>query len=286
MRIIDQIHERSAFTPTEREIATFLEENSKDAINLSLDELSQRIYVSKSTVIRFCKKLGFKGHKELCVELAKELNTYLLDDRRIDPSFPYQAGDDKKMIADKVYALSYGALVQTYQELNLDQLYRIAKGMHDKSNVRIYVAEEDMSIAQNFTDALRELGVNVQLSVLSNASVQQAASQPIDSAAMFIAYHTRENAAVQAAKILSMKKIPLYVIAGPFKGMLGTYAQEMVAASIYVPEPKAVSISSRNSINLILNIIYAYYYSLDLEKNENSLKERYNLTKGLLEGNH
>ena len=74
MRIIDQIHERSAFTPTEREIATFLEENSKEAVNLSLDELSEKIFVSKSTVIRFCKKLGFKGHKELCVELAKELS--------------------------------------------------------------------------------------------------------------------------------------------------------------------------------------------------------------------
>lgn len=286
MRIIDQIHERSAFTPTEREIATFLEENSKEATNMSLDELSEHIFVSKSTVIRFCKKLGFKGHKELCVELAKELSTYLMDDRRIDASFPYTSGDDKKMLADKAYALNYGALVQTYQDLDLDQLYRMAKTMHEKSLIRVYSFDENIQIVQSFVDSLAANGVNVTLCPLTNGSVQQAASQTADSVALFVTYHTRESAAIQAAKILSTKKVPLFVITGPFKGMLSTYAQEKVSASIYEGDPKSVSISSRNAIGLILDILYAYYYSLDIEKNERIIKERYNLTKEILGGNH
>lgn len=286
MRIIDQIHERSAFTPTEREIATFLEENSKEAINLSLDELSEKIFVSKSTVIRFCKKLGFKGHKELCVELAKELSTYLMDDRRIDPSFPYALGDDKKILADKVYALNYGALVQTYQDLDFDQLYRIAKTMHDKSLIRVYSFDENINVVQAFVNALRENGTNITLCPFTSGSVQQAAAQTTDSVALFVAYHTRESAAIQAAKILSTKKVPLFVITGPFKGMLSTYAQEKVSASIYEGDPKSVSISSRNAICLILDILYAYYYSLDVEKNERLIRDRYNLTKEILEGNH
>ncbi len=286
MRIIDQIHERSAFTPTEREIATFLEENSKEAVNLSLDELSEKIFVSKSTVIRFCKKLGFKGHKELCVELAKELSMYLMDDRRIDSSFPYKPGDDRKTMAEKVYALSYGSLVQTYQDLDLDQIYRVAKAMHDKSSVKVYAFDENISYIRAFVDELRELGGNISLCALSTVSVQQAASQTADSAALFIAYHSRETVMIQTARILSAKKIPLYVITGPFKGMLSTYAQEMIAASIYESEPKAVSISSRKAISLILDILYAYYYSFDLEKNDRSIQERYSVAKGILEGNH
>ena len=286
MRIIDQIHERSAFTPTEREIATFLEENSKEAINLSLDELSEKIFVSKSTVIRFCKKLGFKGHKELCVELAKELSTYLMDDRRIDPSFPYKAGDDKKILADKAYALSYGALVQTYQDLDLEQLYRIAKVMHDKNRIYVYTFDENIYIVQAFVNGMRANGVNINLCPLSNGSVQMAAAQTPESVALFVTYHTRESSAIQAAKILSSRKVPLFVITGPFKGMLSTYAQEKVSVSIYEGEPKSVSISSRYAMSLILDILYAYFYSIDLEKNERSIQERYNLVKGIIEGNH
>jgi DNA-binding MurR/RpiR family transcriptional regulator len=286
MRIIDQIHERSAFTPTEREIATFLEENSKEATNLSLDELSERIFVSKSTVIRFCKKLGFKGHKELCVELAKELSTYLMDDRRIDASFPYKLGDDKKMLADKVYALNYGALVQTYQDLDLDQLYRMAKTMHEKKAIRVYSFDDNVNVVQAFTDAMREIGANINLCPFSSMSIQQAASQTPDSVALFVTYHTREASAIQSAKILSGRKVPLFVITGPFKGMLSTYAQEKVSASIYEGEPKSVSISSRNAICLILDILYSYYYSFDIEKHERSIQERYDLSKGIIEGNH
>jgi DNA-binding MurR/RpiR family transcriptional regulator len=286
MRVIDQIHERSAFTPTEREIASFLEENSQEAINLSLEELSNRIFVSKSTVIRFCKKLGFKGHKELCIELSKELSVYLMDDRRIDSSFPYEAGDDQKTLADKVYALSYGALAQTYQDLDRQQLYRVAKAMHDHANIVIYTSEENVDYLQPFAESLNELGANARLCALSSSSVQRAAQQPSDSVSLFIIYRTKDAFAVQTARILAIRKIPLFVITGPFKGMFSTYGQEVISASIYESEPKAVSISSRKAVGLILDILHAYYYSFDLEKNDRAIKDRFDLAKGVIDSNH
>jgi DNA-binding MurR/RpiR family transcriptional regulator len=286
MRVIDQIHERSAFTPTEREIASFLEENSQEAINLSLEELSNRIFVSKSTVIRFCKKLGFKGHKELCIELSKELSVYLIDDRRIDSSFPYEAGDDQKTLADKVYALSYGALAQTYQDLDRQQLYRVAKAMHDHTNIVIYTSDENVDYLQPFAESLNELGANARLYALSSSSVQRAAQQPSDSVSLFIIYRTKDTAAVQTARLLAIRKIPLFVITGPFKGMFSTYGQEVISASIYESEPKAVSISSRKAVGLILDILHAYYYSFDLEKNDRAIKDRFDLAKGVIDSNH
>lgn len=286
MRVIDQIHERSAFTPTEREIASFLEENSQEAINLSLEELSNRIFVSKSTVIRFCKKLGFKGHKELCIELSKELSVYLMDDRRIDSSFPYEAGDDQKMLADKVYALSYGALAQTYQDLDRQQLYRVAKAMHDHTNIAIYTSDENVDYLQPFAESLNELGANARIYALSSSSVHRAAQQPSDSVSLFIIYRTKDTAAVQTARLLAIRKIPLFVITGPFKGMFSAYGQEVISASIYESEPKAVSISSRKAVGLILDILHAYYYSFDVEKNDRAIKDRFDLAKGVIDSNH
>ncbi len=286
MRVIDQIHERSAFTPTEREIASFLEENSQEAINLSLEELSNRIFVSKSTVIRFCKKLGFKGHKELCIELSKELSVYLIDDRRIDSSFPYEAGDDQKTLAEKVYALSYGALAQTYQDLDRQQLYRVAKAMHDHTYIAIYTSDENVDYLQPFAESLNELGANARIYALSSSSVHRAAQQPSDSVSLFIIYRTKDTAAVQTARLLAIRKIPLFVITGPFKGMFSAYGQEVISASIYESEPKAVSISSRKAVGLILDILHAYYYSFDVEKNDRAIKDRFDLAKGVIDSNH
>lgn len=283
MRVIDQIHERSAFTPTEREIASFLEENSKDAIDLSLDELSERIFVSKSTIIRFCKKLGFKGHKDLCVELSKELSVYLMNDRRIDSSFPYSKEDDPKTLADKTYALCYGALAQTYQDLDSQQIYRIAKKICDVKTLWIYTSFDNIPYLQMYAEQFVELGIKAKIAVLSNDGLQKAASQPLDSVALFVVYHTKDSSVIQTAKMLSEKKIPIYVIMGPFRGLLSTYGDEVITLSIYESEPKVVSISSRNSICLTMDILYAFCYSTNLEKNNRTIKEKYDLIREIIE---
>ena len=57
MRISSKIKDRESFTPTENEIIRFIQTNSDQAVNMTLDELAETIYVSKSTIIRFCKKL-------------------------------------------------------------------------------------------------------------------------------------------------------------------------------------------------------------------------------------
>ena len=59
MKIADKIKNREEFTPTENTIAKYLQENSRDVVGMSLDELANTLYVSKSSIIRFCKKLGF-----------------------------------------------------------------------------------------------------------------------------------------------------------------------------------------------------------------------------------
>ena len=103
MRIIDKIRNRENFTPTESALASYLQEHPKEATNLSLNELSDTLHASKSSIIRFCKKLGYKGHKELCVQLAKELDTFVFNGKELNYSVPYELSDSKKMIADICY---------------------------------------------------------------------------------------------------------------------------------------------------------------------------------------
>lgn len=284
MRIIDQIHERSAFTPSERDLAAYLEEHSKEAINLSLDEVSSEIFVSKSTIIRFCKKLGFKGYKELCVQLAKELSTYILDDRTIDSSFPFSVKDDKKALADKVYALSYGAIVQTYQDLDLNQIERLAKAIHEASEVYIYATNDCLLMAKALSDGLQVFGYNVHYSLMGDTSYQVASLQSKNSIALFINYRSRAHSSQTALKILDEKHIPIYAIQGPFKSLINNYAQDVITTNTYEGNPKVVNISSRNSMTFILDVLYAYVYAIDLEKNEKTVKDRYALTRSIVEG--
>ena len=47
MRIIDKIRSRENLTPTESTLAIFLQEHSKEATNMSLNELAETLHASK-----------------------------------------------------------------------------------------------------------------------------------------------------------------------------------------------------------------------------------------------
>ena len=96
MLVKDRVKKREDFTPTEVTIADFILEHTKEVIDLPLEQLASTLYVSKSSIIRFCKKLGFKGHKELCVQLAKEMNTFLVTNETITGSAPFGRNETKE----------------------------------------------------------------------------------------------------------------------------------------------------------------------------------------------
>ena len=74
MLLIEKMKHKEDFTALERQISEYILEHRNEIFELSLAEFSKRLYVSKATMIRYFKKLGFASYRELCVELAKELS--------------------------------------------------------------------------------------------------------------------------------------------------------------------------------------------------------------------
>ncbi|MBU5590245.1 MurR/RpiR family transcriptional regulator [Clostridium sp. MSJ-4] len=52
-------------THLERKIVEYIVENPENVLYLTAMELAQKVYASKTTIINFCKKLGFDGYSEL-----------------------------------------------------------------------------------------------------------------------------------------------------------------------------------------------------------------------------
>ncbi len=56
----------------ERTIAEYIASDPKASVSPSIDELSKKIGVSESTMVRFVRKLGFTGYQEFRICLARE----------------------------------------------------------------------------------------------------------------------------------------------------------------------------------------------------------------------
>lgn len=271
MRIADKIRNRESWTPTESTIGLYLQEHSKEAAYMSLNELSEVLHASKSSIIRFCKKLGYKGHKELCMEMVKELDAFVLNDAEINFSIPFDANDDKKTIAEKTYILSVGALQETWGDLDIEQIAKCARAIRDKKNVYLYAGEDGYLITKDFQLKLETIGIYAHLRSTPGMNVQQACIEESDSVALFVYYSEKSDELLKVARILQAKKIPIILITGPEKGAISKYAQEILSVSYYEPSPKIAGFGSFVSMQMILNIMYAFIFNMDYEKNINAI---------------
>ena len=70
--IFEQAH--SLFlTPTESEILDWFENHFPQCLYMNLEEMSDQLYTSSATIVRFCQKLGFKGFNEFKYQLRQQL---------------------------------------------------------------------------------------------------------------------------------------------------------------------------------------------------------------------
>lgn len=59
--ILEQLKQALDFTNSEKAIATYLLQCTKEAVHLSSKDLATVSFISKSIVLRLCKKLGFNN---------------------------------------------------------------------------------------------------------------------------------------------------------------------------------------------------------------------------------
>ncbi|MGN0356982.1 MAG: MurR/RpiR family transcriptional regulator [Blautia sp.] len=71
--LLEQAHSYP-LTDMEKNILSYFEDNLATAVFMNLEELSQALFTSNATVVRFCKKIGLNGFNEFKYELKKELS--------------------------------------------------------------------------------------------------------------------------------------------------------------------------------------------------------------------
>lgn len=65
----------SAFTKSERKVADTVLGDPQSAVYSSITDLAERAGVGETSVIRFCRKLGFQGYQEFKLAVAQNLTT-------------------------------------------------------------------------------------------------------------------------------------------------------------------------------------------------------------------
>lgn len=161
MKLEKRIELCDSMTPLESEIASYIL-NNKDAVTkLKIQELADILFISKSSIHHFVKKIGFNGFNDLKVSIAKENADLLENNSYINVNYPFQAKDNPRQIAFKLLELYEKAIKDTFEYVDLDQIKAVSQLIDSADVIDVYTHAHNSNIAENFQDKMLTIGKSV-----------------------------------------------------------------------------------------------------------------------------
>lgn len=268
MKLEKRIELCDSMTPLESEIASYIL-NNKDAVTkLKIQELADILFISKSAIHRFVKKIGFNGFNDLKVSIAKENADLLENNSYINVNYPFQAKDNPRQIAFKLLELYEKAIKDTFEYVDLDQIKAVSQLIDSADVIDVYTHAHNSNIAENFQDKMLTIGrsVNCPSSFYNQRLTVLASDQK--HVAIILSYSGKATFISPIVKKLYEKGVKVIQI-----GKAGSnYYSQYVTYHLSISDSennrdRTSQFSSHIAMQYIMDVLYGCIYNEKRKKN-------------------
>lgn len=284
--IIEQLFANPKLTESEKQIADFIEQNPRIVINLSLEELSEKCFISQASIIRLCKKLGTKGFADFKIKLASELTSFALDNEKIQVDIPISSTSNCEDVAKTFFNLSLQTLETTFKELDYEKINTAAKLISDADLISIYGRGESLILAEDFHYKLIRIGLNSTLETLNGFQEAKCLrnESSLKKLAIVISHYCNSRQLHYIVDELISNKIPFILLTAQEKAWpFDTLATIALKISSSESRYKIGSFASRNAMLFLLDCLYGQVFALNYHENLENLT---NFSQRKLERNY
>ena len=268
MKLEKRIELCDSMTPLESEIASYIL-NNKDAVTkLKIQELADILFISKSAIHRFVKKIGFNGFNDLKVSIAKENADLLENNSYINVNYPFQAKDNPRQIAFKLLELYEKAIKDTFEYVDLDQIKAVSQLIDSADVIDVYTHAHNSNIAENFQDKMLTIGksVNCPSSFYNQRLIVLASDQK--HVAIILSYSGKATFILPIVKKLYEKGVKVIQIGKAGSNYYSQYVTYHLSISDSENNRDRMSqFSSHIAMQYIMDVLYGCIYNVRRKKN-------------------
>ena len=136
MQLISRLKQNSNFTNAEIDLANFILQNIETVTKMTIQDLSDNSFVSRPTIIRFYKKLGYDTYFDFRIQLESELKIY--NKKLVDSNKPFNESDSYLNIADTISSLTKQIVDSCYNLLDENTLKSVVETLYNSNRIFIY----------------------------------------------------------------------------------------------------------------------------------------------------
>lgn len=268
MKLEKRIELCDSMTPLESEIASYILNNKDVVMKLKIQELADTLFISKSAIHRFVKKIGFNGFNDLKVSIAKEDADLLENNSYINVNYPFQAKDNPRQIAFKLLELYEKAIKDTFEYVDLDQIKAVSQLIDSADVVDIYTHAHNSNIAENFQDKMLTIGKSVNCpSSFYNQRLTVLASDK-KHVAIILSYSGKATFILPIVKKLYEKGVKVIQIGKAGSNYYSQYVTYHLSISDSENNRDRMSqFSSHIAMQYIMDVLYGCIYNERRKKN-------------------
>lgn len=268
MKLEKRIELCDSMTPLESEIASYILKNKDAVTKLKIQELADILFISKSAIHRFVKKIGFNGFNDLKVSIAKENADLLENSSYINVNYPFQAKDNPRQIAFKLLELYEKTIKDTFEYVDLDQIKAVSQLIDSADVIDVYTHAHNSNIAENFQDKMLTIGrsVNCPSSFYNQRLTVLASDQK--HVAIILSYSGKATFILPIVKKLYEKGVKVIQIGKAGSNYYSQYVTYHLSISDSENNRDRMSqFSSHIAMQYIMDVLYGCIYNEKRKKN-------------------
>lgn len=245
--IIDKLQKERYFTGRDTSISRYIIANQEEILTLSAHELAAKSYVSPSSVIRFCQKLGFKGYIEFQRAYNYEYGLREQKDNLIKE--PQQ----ELSCADTLEELYKDTITVTRSLLDDKKLKTIVNWILQYKKIDFYASNQNFLITQEYCFKLMALNIKAQAFNDIHQDYLNDISRK-DTLCVLISHTGRNPTILNLAKTLKNENYKTIAITSNIDNAL----EELCDVSLYTYSTEGITdrIGKVISLQFILDVIY------------------------------
>ncbi|WP_160725900.1 MurR/RpiR family transcriptional regulator [Bacillus sp. USDA818B3_A] len=263
----------SKLRDSEKKIIEFIEQNQEEIIHLSITEVAERSETSESSIVRLCKRLGYKGFQDLKIHLAKEV---VAPEMQIHEAI--EKGDNAVTIKKKVFQSNIQALYDSIEVCSDDEILKAVEAISNARLIEFYGTGGSGTVALDAQHKLLKLGIK---SFAFNDSVLQAMSASVltEQDVVIGISHTGSNTDVLAAmKLAKEAGATLICITNSSKSPITKISDIVLQTASKETLFRTDAISSRIAQLTIIDILVAAVANQKYEMSQANLQKTRNST--------
>ncbi|WP_028783916.1 MurR/RpiR family transcriptional regulator [Thalassobacillus devorans] len=209
---------KPGFTKSENKIYQYIQANSQQVLYHSLTELSEASGVAEATVLRFFRKLGFKGFQDFKFLFAQELSVQGKD-------------DNEATYVEKIKNNMVRAIEDSYDLVDPDVLQQCISTIHEANDVVVFGVGSSGIAAQDMQTRLMRIGKHVDVITDPHFQVMRASTMNENTVVIAISLTGSTKDIVDSVAIAKENNAQVIALTNYIRSPLTKFADHVLLSS-------------------------------------------------------